>query len=320
MDKQRTSGRTIRGVGAEPRRDFVRLPVYVLHGGGEEERLLIVRRLMDELTQRGLSNVFLRRGGEVTHHQLAQLVGRYDLIVVNGGDLPAQPVSWQEWAGETAVPRYLDCGEQGWAEWVTSLLAHVEHCSNHTPVWACILIGGQSSRMGTPKHLISDTEGRSWLERTLAVLHPMVDGLVVAGGGRLPPSLKATPRLLDLPGVAGPMTGIVAAMRWQPLVSWLVVACDMPLISAEAARWLIAGRRPGCWGRVPIGAGNDRLEPLFAWYDFRAAHLFEEQLHEGNWRLAEAAAHHRLEHPVIPKNLADAWVNVNTPQQLAALD
>jgi molybdopterin-guanine dinucleotide biosynthesis protein A len=319
VDKEISSGRAKRG-GGELCRDFARLPVYFLHGGDEEARLAIVRRLMAELTQRGLNGVFLRRGGEVTRHQLAHLMGRYDLIFVNGHDLPAQAVSWQEWAGEAALPHSLDSGERGWAEWVASLLAHVEHCSKHTPVWACILIGGKSSRMGTPKHLIRDAEGLTWLERTLAVLQPMVDGLVVAGGGRLPPSLESIPRLLDLPGVAGPMTGILAAMRWQPLVSWLVVACDMPLISEEAARWLLAGRRPGCWGRVPVAAGSDRLEPLFAWYDFRAAHLFEEQLHRGNWRLGEAAGHHRLEHPVIPADLADAWVNVNTPQQLAALD
>jgi molybdopterin-guanine dinucleotide biosynthesis protein A len=319
VDKEISSGRAKRG-GGEPCRDFARLPVYFLHGGDEEARLAIVRRLMAELTQRGLNGVFLRRGEEVTRHQLAHLMGRYDLIFVNGHDLPAQAMSWQEWAGEAALPRCLDSGERGWAEWVASLLAHVENCSKHTPIWACILIGGKSSRMGTPKHLIRDAQGRTWLEKTLAVLQPMVDGLVVAGGGRLPPSLESTPRLLDLPGVAGPMTGILAAMRWQPLVSWLVVACDMPLVSEEAARWLLSGRRPGCWGRVPVAAGSDRLEPLFAWYDFRAAHLFEEQLHRGNWRLGEAAGHHRLEQPVIPAGLAYAWVNVNTPQQLAALD
>jgi molybdopterin-guanine dinucleotide biosynthesis protein A len=319
MDKESTSGRAKSG-GGELCRDVARLPVYVLHGGDEVARLLIVRRLMAELTQRGLSGVFLRRGREVTLHQLAHLAGRYDLIIVNGQDLVAQAVSWQQWAAEDAHPRCLDSGERGWAEWVASLLAHVEHCSKHTPVWAVILIGGKSSRMGTPKHLIKDAEGRTWLERALAVVHPMVDGLVVAGGGRLPLSLESTPRLLDLPGVAGPMTGILAAMRWQPLVSWLVAACDMPLISEEAARWLLDGRRPGWWGRVPVAVGSDRLEPLFAWYDFRAAHLFEEQLHQGNWRLGEAAGHPRLEHPDIPADLAYAWVNVNTPQQLAALD
>lgn len=319
MDKESAGGRGKRG--GERCRDFARLPVYFLHGGDEEARLKIGHRLMAELTQRDLNGVFLRRDGEVTRHQLAHLVGRYDVILVNGDDLPAQALSWQQWSGdEAALPQYLNSGERGWAEWVASLLAHVEHCSRQTPLWAVILIGGKSSRMGTPKHLIRDAEGRTWLERTLAVLQPMVDGLVLAGGGCLPPSLEGTPRLLDLPGVAGPMTGILAAMRWQPLASWLVMACDMPLISEAAARWLLAGRRPGCWGRVPIAAASDRLEPLFAWYDFRAAHLFEEQLHGGNWRLSEAAAHHRLEHPVIPTGLADAWVNINTPQQLAALD
>jgi len=90
----------------------------------------------------------------------------------------------------------------------------------------------------------------------------------------------------------------------------------MPHVSVEAVNWLLAGRRPGCWGRVPKFSGNDRLEPLLAWYDFRAIHLFEEQLYTGTMRIGEAAGDMRIDHPTIPEELGYSWENVNTPEQL----
>ncbi len=295
-----------------------RLPVFALSGGGSDERQACASRLLAELAQRGLDGLFVP-GGE-THHHLAQLSARCDLVLVDGGDGPEGAMVARGWAGDDLLPPLpLPPGQEGWARWVTALLEALGRGMERTPLWACVLIGGRSSRMGRPKHLIDDRGGRTWLERTVTVLRPLVDGLVLAGGGALPPALQESPRLLDLPGVSGPLSGIVAAMRWQPLVSWLVVACDMPQLSAEAVQWLLALRRPGCWGLVPRGEGDGRHEPLCAWYDFRAAQLFEELIHGGVWRLAAAASHRRIAHPTIPAAHALAWANVNTPEELARL-
>lgn len=174
--------------------------------------------------------------------------------------------------------------------------------------------------MGRPKHLLVGRGGKTWLENTLAILHPLLDGIVVSGGGLLPETVADTVRLPDIPGVAGPLTGILAAGRWQPLVSWLLVACDMPYVSTEAVTWLLAGRRAGCWGRVPRLAGQDRPEPLLAWYDFRAIQLFEAQVYTGSMRIGEVARHHRIDHPVLPESLRFAWENINTPGQLRSAE
>jgi molybdopterin-guanine dinucleotide biosynthesis protein A len=90
----------------------------------------------------------------------------------------------------------------------------------------------------------------------------------------------------------------------------------MPHISTEAVQWLLSGRKSGCWGRVPRLAEKDHCEPLFAWYDFRAAQLFENQLYSGNLRIGGAAAHPKIENPVIPKSLRHAWQNFNRPDQI----
>lgn len=297
---------------------FSRLPIFRVCGGSDESRADFVRRLMTELTARSLTGVFLRRSDGSTPYTLTLLARRYDLVLVNSEVTTAdQQVAIAAYTGGVSgEPPWFVGEEEGLPSLLSRFLEKLTEYCVRTPVWGCVLIGGKSSRMGQPKHLIKDKQGRTWLENTITTLRPLVDGIVVSGGGVLPKSLADTLRLPDIPGIFGPLTGVLAAGRWQPLVSWLLVACDMPQVSAEAVTWLLAGRRPGCWGRVPKFADNERLEPLLAWYDFRSILLFEEQLYTRNLRIGEAAGDSRIDHPVISEELCRAWENINTPEHL----
>jgi molybdopterin-guanine dinucleotide biosynthesis protein A len=184
------------------------------------------------------------------------------------------------------------------------------------PVWACVLIGGRSSRMGRPKHLIQDQNGVTWLERTVHILRPFVAGVVLAGRGEVPESLADLVRIADVPGIAGPLAGILAAMRRRPGVSWLLAACDMPDIKEEAVRWLLARRRPTIWGTVPRLREEGPVEPLLAYYDPRCRALFEDLLRTGCMRIGMVAADAHIETPIVPEHLREAWRNVNTPADL----
>jgi molybdopterin-guanine dinucleotide biosynthesis protein A len=299
---------------------FSNLPVFCLTGGSEVLRAEFLDNLADELAKCSLRMAVLHDEDRHSPYAIALLARRHDLVIVNGEiDLPVQRI----YCGESKAAGF---GELSWpgpdAEPVRTfterLVAKLDEFVCRTPVWGCVLIGGKSSRMGRPKHLIQDDRGRTWLENTIGLLQPVVDGLVVSGGGELPEPVADTVRLADIPGVVGPLTGIVAACRWQPRVSWLVVACDMPHISAEAIKWLLSERRAGCWGRVPRLAGSDHCEPLFAWYDVRSAQLFEEQLFTGNLRIGNVAGHRQIDNPIIPEPLRYAFCNVNTPAELSA--
>jgi len=184
------------------------------------------------------------------------------------------------------------------------------------PVWACILIGGKSSRMGRPKHLLPDSSGATWLERTVALVQPLVDGVALSGAGEVPASLGGLPRLADIPAVAGPLTGILSAMRWQPEVAWLLLACDMPGLSTEAVRWLLAQRSVGCWGGVPQIAGARAVEPLFARYEPQCGELFEQLRLQGVRRIGRIAETQKVRVVPVPEHLRSGWQNVNTPEDL----
>ena len=294
------------------------LPVYKISGSTEGRREEFVERLMAELERRSICSVFLNRTRCRNRYVVRSMAKLYDLVICDAGiDLPAEHIqigSHEEWGQDSLV--WSGADDLAIVECTDRLVGKLDELVRQTPVWGCILIGGKSSRMGRPKHLIEDENKATWLERTIDILRPLVDGLVISGAGVLPETLTDIDRLADIPGVAGPLTGILAASRWQPTVTWLLVACDMPHITTEAVQWLLTGRRAGCWGRVPRLDGRKHCEPLFAWYDFRAAQLFEEQLSDGNLRIGGAASHPKIDNPVIPESLHYGWQNINTPEQL----
>lgn len=255
--------------------------------------------------------------------QLAALARRYDLVLVEGRKpLPCAKV-WLLREGERRPPRALgpalaclsrdaDRAEAAWGLLESWLPAQWRR----PPVFGCVLIGGRSTRMGRPKHLLRQGR-RTWIERTVGCLRPVVEKVVIAGAGEVPRALADTAHLPDAPGVGGPLAGILAAMRWAPWATWLVAACDMPNVSREALEWLLSTRVPGVWAALPRPAGGRRgVEPLLAHYDFRARAILEGLAAEGNFSPSRAAEHPKSLTPLPPAALRAAWENVNTPADL----
>ncbi len=185
------------------------------------------------------------------------------------------------------------------------------------PLRACLLIGGRSSRMGQPKHLIKGQNGLTWLENTVNLLQPFTTQIVLSGRGDVPASLDSLVRLPDVPGVQGPLTGILAAMRWHPDSCWLLLACDMPNITPEALQWLLAGRHPDSWGTLPRLKKDGFIEPLLALYEPQAKSYLEELCASGCLRISMIAERSKIAIPVVPQSLCRAWSNINTPEQLS---
>ena len=199
-----------------------------------------------------------------------------------------------------------------------TLLQWAGEKQQQTPVWGCLLIGGRSSRMGRAKHLIK-ADGTTWLEQAVAKMAPHVQQVVLSGKGDVPDSLADLPRIPDVPGLAGPLAGMLAVMRWQPAVSWLVMACDLPAVQPESLQWLLEQRSPGVRAILPDLNNSGHIEPLLAWYDFRCLPLLEEIAESGSLRISGLAGQQGICHFQPPRQLHPCWQNVNTPAQLAAL-
>lgn len=274
------------------------------------------------LEQYALKCQIITGNPSVSLFSLQRMVKNYDLVVADATvKMPMHAIE----IGRDGKPK--ESSELFWSDdaakfqnFVDQLVRKLNTLVKAIPVWGCVLIGGKSSRMGRPKHLLQGQNGTTWIEHTVNLLSPLLDGLVISGGGHLPGSLQKLTRLADVPGVVGPLSGVLAACRWQPMVSWVLVACDMPNVSEEAVRWLLGKRHAGRWGVVPRQANKTFCEPLLSWYDMRAFQLLEEQVLEGNMRIGATAAHPKIENPVIPARLRNAWQNVNTPEQLKTLE
>lgn len=249
-----------------------------------------------------------------------ELARCHDLVLVEGHKGSPIPKLWLLSEGETepppeaaglvaVLPRDASRPRRA-ARFLSSWLARQW---TKPPVYACLLIGGRSSRMGSPKHLIR-TDGLTWVERTVRVLEGVASTVAIVGAGELPPSLSDAVRLPDVADSHGPMAGLLAAMRWAPRASWLVAACDLPDLSREALEWLLAQRAPGRWAVLPRLPGSPGVEPLLALYDFRAAGLLEELAARGEHCPARITASGRVATPRPPKALRSAWRNVNSPE------
>lgn len=170
--------------------------------------------------------------------------------------------------------------------------------------------------MGHPKHLITKGDGKTWVEHTTELLKPFVEEVVLSGRGEVPAPLSSLKRIADIPEVKGPLTGILAAMRYRPDCCWLLLACDMPKINGEALEWLLSTRTGSSHGTVPRLSADGFVEPLLALYEPAARAYFEELASSNIFRISRVAKQPGIATPIIPDHLASCWKNINTPEQL----
>ncbi len=184
----------------------------------------------------------------------------------------------------------------------------------------CLLIGGQSSRMGQPKHLIKDGLGVTWLENSVSAICPYVDKVFISGRGRVPENLSDLPRLADQDGVSGPLAGMLSALERKPAADWLVLACDMPLIKVGAVEWLLEQFHASSSSAViPRNKATGKFETLFACY--RAEFLENLRLlaSSGNFAINSLAGAKEVYSPVIPAEYEKSWANINYENELQSL-
>jgi len=297
--------------------------IQVDHPGKDSDRLF---RSGADVFLKGSQEGFMR-SREVAHFNQAAILNslplKYDLVLVEGHKNLPLPKVWLENPAQGSTPpevegivATLPPGSGRLESFLSILDDWLAQQWLKTPILGCVLIGGQSSRMGHPKHMIQKN-GRTWIERTVELLDQVTSRVMVAGTGTLPQSVRDCDRLVDVPNVRGPMAGILAALRWAPRASWLVTACDLPLLSLPALEWLLSTRAPGVWATLPRLKGpEDGIEPLLAHYDFRSRLPLEHLASEGEFSLSRLATHPKIMTPAPPTSLVTSWRDVNTPAQL----
>lgn len=125
-----------------------------------------------------------------------------------------------------------------------------------------ILAGGKSSRMGTNKALLR-IDGKSVIEHVVAELDSIVNNIIIVTNSFEDYAFLNLPMVEDEWKGMGPLAGIHAGLSATKTEQNLLVACDMPFISAQLGSVLL-GQLAEYQVAVPKIA--DKIHPLFAAY------------------------------------------------------
>jgi molybdenum cofactor guanylyltransferase len=255
---------------------------------------------------------------------VARLGADHDVVLVEGHKSTPLPKLWLASATDPSVPpEALNVrAVLPWEgprlavfdEWVQGQL---RAAMAGRPLYAGILVGGSSTRMGRPKALLR-YEGTTLLDRTASQVRQRIRHVYLIGDGPVPHLDQPPSRIPDAPDSSGPLAGVLAALRWAPSTAWLVLPCDLPHMRAAALDWLIGQRVPGRWAVLPklSPAG---IEPLLAVYEPQMRVVLQSLADRGITSLQELAKERAAHTPLVPPELRACWADVDTPEQFDQL-
>ncbi len=185
---------------------------------------------------------------------------------------------------------------------------------------AFILAGGKSTRMGTDKALI-DYQGQTLLACALDLARSVTADVRIVGGREK--FAAFAPVVEDIFRDCGPLGGIHAALLASHAELNIMLAVDMPFISPEFLRYLMAQARATGGAEVIVPRTGGRSQPLCAIYRRQFAAAAERALRAGQNKIDRLF--NMVPARVIDENELQAagfsaalFRNLNTPAELAA--
>ena len=183
-----------------------------------------------------------------------------------------------------------------------------------------MLAGGLSQRMRTDKsRLRYGPAGREQREVAAELLAEFCPEVFVSCRAEQAADLPAC--LQPLPDTflgLGPLGGILSAFRHDPNAAWLVLACDLPFLTADVLRQLVAGRQPARLATAFQSPGGEFPEPLITIFEPRAYSELLRFLGLGYSCPRKMLINSEV--AVLPTPGGAALRNVNTPEERAAAE
>ena len=117
---------------------------------------------------------------------------------------------------------------------------------------------------------------------------------------------------------AGPLAGMLSAMRAASTQFILTVPCDSPLVSDRLAERLYAALIDDD-AELSVAHDGQRLQPVFALIDCALADSMARYLDEGERKIDRWFTRHRMAQADL-SDQSDTFLNVNTPEEREALE
>lgn len=185
---------------------------------------------------------------------------------------------------------------------------------NHKPkLCGLVLAGGKSTRMGYDKGLLQ-YHGQTQRQWGMQLLSKYCCEVYLSVNQSQLIDLEAeTPHILDEFLNMGPLGGILSAFKKEPDAAWLVMACDMPFVSAKALDHLVVNRDTTKFATTYRSPMDDFPEPLLSIFEPRMYPKFLQMLAYGYDcpRKALINSDIQLLEPIDTKSLS----NINTTEE-----
>jgi molybdopterin-guanine dinucleotide biosynthesis protein A len=187
---------------------------------------------------------------------------------------------------------------------------------------AAVLAGGEGRRIGGRK-CERVLLGRSLLDWAVAAAARQAERLAVAARGETPAlSRDDVTVLFDDPALAGPLSGLQAALRWAKAegATWLLtLPCDTPFAPADLAARL---REAAAAAEAPAALARSAgvLHPACAVWKAELGHALEDYAASGRASLigfAESVGYAAADWRA---SRVDPFFNVNTSEDLAVAE
>jgi molybdenum cofactor guanylyltransferase len=187
---------------------------------------------------------------------------------------------------------------------------------------AAILAGGRASRFGGRDKSALIVEGLPILDRQLAVLSQVTDDVMFVAGEQTTPPRSDVRIVWDRVPASGPLGGLDAALAVARHDALVLLACDMPFVTARLLRHLLA-LTSGADAVVPRTERG--YHPLCAAYTRACQPAIAARLDRGQLRMVDFLADVRVR-VVCGDELAALGdhhrllANINTPAEYEGLD
>jgi molybdopterin-guanine dinucleotide biosynthesis protein A len=175
-----------------------------------------------------------------------------------------------------------------------------------------VLAGGQSSRMGKDKALLT-LGGEPLIARGVRKLSRVCAEVAIAGGSEDLASFGRV--ILDNSLGCGPLGGIVSALEQSPFEWNLFLAVDAPFVPVSVLKALLFAA-DGFRGVCVMARVQGRMQPLCAVYSKGALEVLRQELAAGRWKVTQAIA---AAGEVKFLDFYDStwFANLNTPEEFA---
>ncbi len=181
--------------------------------------------------------------------------------------------------------------------------------SNKSKLFALLLIGGQSRRMGFDKSLL-DYHGKPQWNYNVELFEGLVEKVFVSvrKGQTLDYPYKIEDKYDDL----GPFGAILTAMETYPDVAFIVFATDIPFLNRKNLEFLINNRNPDVFATAFQGKNKDYPEPLACIWEPKMLFKLQQQFENKQYKLLFSLKNSDILIHFIPDELIQ---NINTYEE-----